>query len=138
MRHEYQKRHVKYPVTILIGLLMGIGMLKLQGFSEALELADKVRIISNACTIPGMMLIMLGCLVWLSNEGAFVGLGYVMSYLMDRLIPGGRTVKKDEKYYDYAQRKRNKERAPFLFLFISGSCFLAVAIITLVIFYQVR
>lgn len=62
------------------------------------------RLLSNAFTIPGSILLMLGLLVLISSTGAYDGLTYVLRWLRMTLLPFGAS--KHERYYDDVQRRR--------------------------------
>ena len=96
-------------------------------------LVEKYRILCDAFSVPGMMLIMTGFLVMVSNQGAFEGIGYAVKYAAKMLIPGP---KKMEKYYDYLQRRRGKKIQGYGFLFIVGGCNLLIAGIFMALFYN--
>lgn len=128
---------LKYGITLAVGAMMTCLVLELHGFSMAVSQAEKYRILSDALTIPAFLLLGIGVLVWLSNAGTFLGLGYVMRHMIGGLIPGMR-MKKEENYHDYLMRKRAKEKASgYGFLIISGAIFLALSVIVLILFYQV-
>lgn len=95
---------------------------------------EQYRILCDAFTIPGLTALMFALLLSVSNEGALDGLGYVASIAVKSLTPGGR--KKIEKYYDYVQRKREKKLTGYGFLYIVGAICMAVAVVFMVLFYQ--
>ena len=107
----------------------------LRDFAGA-ELTEKFRMISDALTIPGVLLVMAGCMLWASNQGALDGLGYVTSFMIRGLIPGGRG-KKDERYADYVERKRSNPVRGYSFLFISGGIAIALSLVFVALFYLV-
>lgn len=127
---------LKYGITALIGALMVFIVMRNYGYADAATQVDKVLILSNAFTIPGVILIMVGFLVMASNEGAFNGISYAMSYAVRMLIPGGGAAKQ-EKYGDYVMRRREKEKAKVGFIFLVGLVYLVVAIVFTVLFYQI-
>ena len=99
------------------------------------KLYDQYRILCDAFTVPGSLLLMIGCLVWASGHGALDGLGYVLSFATTSLIPGKR--KDVERFYDYVQRKREKRTKGYGFLLISGLVTLAIAMVFFALFYSV-
>lgn len=100
----------------------------------AQELMEKYRILCDAFTVPGLLLLMFGLLLVISNEGAFDGIGYALSVAWKALIPGGRT--KMEKYFDYVERRRSKKVKGIGFLFVVGGVCMAAALVFMVLFYQ--
>lgn len=97
--------------------------------------ADRYRILCDAFTIPGVILLMVGLLVWISTTGMFDSLGFAFSWLGARLIPG-LALRRNEKYYDYVTRKRGNRAKGYRFLYIVGGVFLAVAIVFFILFYS--
>ena len=91
-------------------------------------LQERYKLLCDAFTIPGMLMILLGTLLWVSNEGAFYGVSYCLRIALFALIPGKR---KDayEKYGDYVERKQQKKVQGYSFLFWSGLVAMAIALV---------
>ncbi len=100
-----------------------------------LELVDKYLVLCDAFTVPGVLLLMIGCLVWASTQGALDGLGYAVNQAIAALIPGKR-LGADERYGDYLERKRNNRAKGYGFLFYSGLITMAVALIFMGLYYS--
>ncbi len=127
---------IKYGITAIAGALLAIAALRLRGFTGAEEPAEKYRLLCDAFTFPGVLLILTAALVALSNAGAFTGLGYMMSFAVRALIPGMGSGKQ-ETYAEYLERKEEKGRAKgYGFLFHVGLVYFALAILFLVLFYR--
>lgn len=135
MSKIWKTRLLKYGITFAIGGLLVWAMLSTRGYAWSAGDAERYRLLCDAFTVPGLLFAMAGLLTAIGNTGSFTGLSYVLRYLGLSLVPGGR--KKQESYYDYAQRKKGKEIHGYGFLMISGCVFLAVAIVFLILFYQV-
>lgn len=118
--------------TAFVALMVWL-YISLRDVSKA-TLLDWYRMLSDAFTVPGMLLLMAGCLVWISNLGALDGLAYAVSFAFRSLIPGGRY--KDEKYADYVERHREKRIKGYGFLFVAGGVTMALAIVFLLLFYS--
>lgn len=97
---------------------------------------ERWRILCDAFTIPGLTLIMVGFLVMIANEGFFDMLSYAASKAVGMFLPGRGFSEKDEKYYDYVQRKKEKRATGFGFLFVVGGVCMALAMIFLLLFYR--
>lgn len=97
-------------------------------------LQNQYRMLCDAFTVPGLMMILAGALVWVSNEGALNGIAYCLRLAVFALIPGKR---KDayEKYGDYVERKKQKQVKGYAFLFWSGLTVMAVAMVFFVLYY---
>lgn len=136
MKSDLKTNLIKYGICVAFALLMvwiyfSLRLDSVQDFS-ALELAERFVLISDAFTIPGGILLMSGVLVALSNNGALDGVGYAMRLMVRMLIPGmGR---KQERYGDYVERKKDKKLNGYGFLFISGGFFLLIGIVFMVLY----
>jgi len=126
---------LKYGLTVLVGGLMAGFTIISYGYGDAGTTAEKLRILGDAFTIPGVVLIMFGFLVLVANGGFFNGLSYAASYAVKLLLPG--TSKDMEKYGDYVERKRaGGKKAAAGFLFIVGGAFLLIAIVFVALYYN--
>lgn len=127
---------LKYGITVLIGFAMVMAVLDFHGFAEAASQVERYRILSDAFTIPGVILLMCGLLVFIANEGAFEGISYAVTYAVKMLIPG--SSKEHERYGDYLERRREKGKAHgYGFLFITGGAFFLTAVLFILLFYSV-
>ena len=120
-------RLLRYGISVVSGLAVGIAYLIGQDFLEQ-GLMDRYRLLSDAFFLPGILMVLFGCLLWMSNEGAFDGVGYVVSNAFYWLIPGGR-LHHYERYGDYVERKRSKRVTGYSFLFWVGVVFVAVGFV---------
>ena len=125
---------IKYACCIIPGALISWLVLDQHGFAYATEV-DRYRILCDAFTIPGVILIMAGALVWISNLGGFDGIAYSLKIAIKRLIPLG-SVEPPEKYFDYVERRKSRRLKGYHFIFITGIGFLAVALFFMYKFYQ--
>lgn len=116
-------------VALSVALYLG-----LQDFENA-DAVNKYRLLCDAFSVPGVLLVMFGALVWASNEGALLGVSYVVRFAVFSLIPGKR-LQREEKYGEYVERKRDQKTTGYGFLFYSGLVSLAVAAVFLVLFYS--
>ncbi len=136
MSGKWIARLLKYGITAAVGALMCWGVLSLHGYADAVTEAERYRILADAFTIPGVILMLCWVLVWLSGEGAFEGISYAFSYAFRMLVPGG--AKNPERYSDYVLRRREKGRLKGVgFLFFTGAAFFIVSIIFIMLFYSV-
>ena len=132
----WKKRLIKYGITGAIGALMAYMSVYLRVDSLDLPRVELYRILCDAFTIPGSILIMVGVLVMIANAGNFIGLGYAARHLKNMLIPFSH--KKEEPYYDYYERKRKEGKVKgYGFLFITGAFYMAIAMVFYALFYSV-
>ncbi len=125
---------IKYGISIGVGLLIAYTYVALRDF-DALGLADKYRTLCDAFTIPGVLLLIGGLLVTVSNEGALDGVGYILSQGLSMLIPGKGPG--TERYAEYVERKSKNRIKGYGFLYISAILFLAATAVFMILFYSV-
>lgn len=124
---------LKYSITTVAAGLFTLLLLWLRDFGSAETLEDQYRILADAFSIPGMLLILFTGLVWVSSEGAFDGLGYAFSRVGSMLIPFFKKSLEHQTYYDYKMSKKDKRAHGYSFLFFVGLVFLAVGIVFIVL-----
>ena len=138
MNSTWKANLLKYGITSAVGLLMVwlYFWLRVEDLSElaALTSVELYLMICDAFTIPGLTILMCGCLVWLSNEGAFNGVGYVVSFAIRTLIPGKGG---HERYSDYLERKNANRVKGYGFLFPVGGIFMVVALVFMALYHSV-
>lgn len=124
----------KYGLTALGGVLTTVVFLKSRQFSMQLPAAERYRLLCDAFTVPGLLLMLSAALIALSNAGSFHGLGYLTSFALRVLIPAFGPP--DESYGDYLKRKEKKGRVKgYGFLLQVGLVFFLPALIFLLLFY---
>ena len=124
----------KYGCCAAFVALAAVAYVASRDFSKAVVM-DQYRYLSDAFTIPGVLLIMFGGMVWVSNMGALDGLAFSLRFIAYSLIPGKRA-QRSESYGDYVMRKREKQVKGYGFLFISGLISLAISLVFVVLFYS--
>lgn len=135
MSEKLKSNLLKYGTSILVCGLVAVFYVVSCDFGT-LELVDQYRVLCDAFTIPGLMAILVGALLWVSGEGALDGVGYVLSYAFHALLPG--SAHKGERYTDYKERKHaGKKLSGYGFLFVVGLVFVAVALVFFALFYSV-
>ena len=130
-----KSRLIKYGGSAAASLVMSFLTFSIYGKEKFLSspLVDQYRILCDTFSVPGVMLIMAGLLVLVSNQGAFEGIGYALRHAVKMLVPGP---KKMETYYDYLKRKRGKKITGYGFLFVTGLVNLFLAGIFMALFYN--
>jgi hypothetical protein len=125
----------KYLFTILPAIAASALILLINNFGAAEGLQERYRLLANAFTTPGIILIMMGILVLVSREGTFDMLGYGVTKAFYRFSQ--RSDRAFESFYDYKQRQIKKERGSILHLFVVGAVFTLVATVFTVLYHTV-
>lgn len=129
---------IKYLSGFMIGGVMSCLVMSNYGFSAAQTSAERYKILCDAFTVPGVLILAVGALVWLSAQGATDSITYLIGGIFKRLIPIGRwKEERFEKYYDFVERKRAKRPKGYGFIFVIGGVFMAIAIVFMILFYRV-
>ena len=124
---------LKYGICAFVCIALAVFYCAVRDFSK-MELVERYRTLCDAFTIPGLLTLCVGVLLWVSNDGLFYGLGYCLEIAWKALIPGAR--RKTERYYDYVMRHKEKKITGFGFLFVCGGVCMAIALIFMALFYQ--
>ncbi len=134
---EYLKKYaVAYICCFAFCGIMAGFYLNMHEFDTA-ETVDRYRLLCDAFSLPGMLLILFGGLMWVSAKGTLDALGFIGKKLVSSLIPGGR-LDREERYADYVQRQREKRKGGYGFLFVAGAISIAVSLVFLALFYSVN
>ncbi len=133
MSERLRKNLLKYGICSGVCIALAVFYCAVRDFSQ-MEAVERYRTLCDAFTIPGLLALCVGSLLWVSNEGFFYGLGYCLDITRKALIPGGR--RKMEKYYDYVMRHKEKKISGYGFLFVCGGACMAFALIFMALFYR--
>ena len=132
MKQRTKSLLIKYGCSVGCCLLMAVWLL-VNGDFLNLEAKDQIRTLGDACFLPGFLCLASGLMIWLSQEGAFDGIGYVLSYAFHAFLPG--TLNKRESYKDYLERQREKKKNGFGFLIITGLGFILLSTVFTFLFH---
>ena len=122
----------KYGITSALALAMIWTYCSTRDLFQQVPM-ERWRILCDAFTIPAVLALCGGFLVWASNDGAFYGLTYCLGIAWKVWLPGGRN--KIEKYYDYVTRRKEKKITGFGFVFVVGAVCMAIALVFFGLFY---
>ena len=112
-----------------ITLAAAVAVLFLRGVVKAQGPKDVLRCASDACFVSGVVMAVIGGLVWTADQGVADGLTYGFSRFFTRRGPGYED--RRESYSEYRERKHAKKLHVAEFL-ISGGVFIALALLLLI------
>lgn len=135
MSDETRTRLLKYGITSAVAAAVSALIMYLHGLFNASDMSARLKILADAFTIPGVILLCLGALIWVSADGFFDSITYAFGRLGSALIPFYGKNHKHERYYDYVMRKRGKRISGYGFIPIVGAIFTAIAVVFIVIYY---
>ena len=126
-------RLTKYALCALFVAVMAYFYLLSRDFAGAEE-KEKYRLLCDALTVPGVLLVCAGALVWVSNLGALDGILYGLRLAFRALIPGKR-LQKEEGYRDFVAGRQEKRVKGYGFLLITGAVTIAASLLFLGLYY---
>ncbi len=133
VKQETKETLIKYAVCVGIEVLIAFFVIWSKGFF-AHSLAVNVQILSDAFFVSGILMTLFAGMMYVSGEGALIGIGFVLRNVVLAFIPMGRA--KHEKYADYRTRKLDeiKQKSDSCIL-VTGLVFLAIGIVFTAIWY---
>ena len=126
-------RLTKYGLCALFVAVMAYAYLLSRDFAGAGN-RERYQLLCDALTVPGVLLVCAGALVWVSNLGALDGIFYGLRLAFRALIPGKR-LQKEENYQDFVAERQEKRVKGYGFLLITGAVTIAASLIFLGLYY---
>lgn len=130
---ETKKYIIKYSIGTLVALGIFFLAISLKGIWMTENKQEIYRALADGFTLPAVIFLGGGLIVFVANRGAFYGIGYAIKWFFVKLIPF--TNKKHETYGDYLENR--KPMKGYYFLYIIGGVFSILAIIFTILFYNV-
>ena len=135
MKEQTKATLRNYGICALIEVLIAFLVIWSKGFF-AHSLAVNIQILSDAFFVSGILMTLFAGLMFVSREGAFVGVGFVLRNAVLAFIPMGRA--RHEVYADYRARKlKNAKKSSNRYPLVTGLVFLFIGIVLTVIWYKV-
>lgn len=139
MKQENKVTLKKYAVCFGIEVLIAFLVIWSRGFFTQ-SVAVNLQILSDAFFVSGILMTLFAGMLYVSGEGALIGIGFVLRNAVLAFIPMGRA--KHERYADYRARKlESAKKRSNSHILVTGLVFLVVGIaltvIWSVLFYDV-
>ena len=123
-----------YAICIGVELLIAFLVIWSKGFF-ADSAAVNVQILSDAFFVAGIVMTLFAALLYVTGEGALIGVGYVFRHVFLTFIPMGRT--KYERYADYRERKLSStKKFSEGHILVTGLAFLFIGIVLTLVWYS--
>ena len=121
----------KYATSCVAGALITVVVCLIESITGG-DSVNLYQILSDGFNVSGFILIATAILIYCSDEGIFLGVGFVARNVVLTFMPMGRM--KHETYATYRERTMNKKKKgnsipPLL----AGAVFLAIGIVFTVI-----
>ena len=133
MKEETRVTLIKYAVCFGVEALIAFLVIWSKGFFTD-STAVNIQILSDAFFVPGILMTLLAGMLYVSGEGALIGIGFVLRNAVLAFIPMGRA--KHERYADYRARKLGEmKKRNYSCILVTGLFFLIIGIILTSIWY---
>ena len=133
MKQETKTALGKYGICVGIEVLIAFLVIWSKGFF-AHSLAVNIQILSDAFFVSGILMTMFAGMMYISGEGALIGIGFVLRNVILAFIPMGRA--RHEVYADYRARKLSSaKKSSNHYVLVTGIIFLLIGTIFTVIWY---
>jgi len=121
----------KYIICFCVAALIAFIVIWIRGFFTD-SIGVNIQILSDAFCVSGIMLLMFAGMMFISGEGALIGIGFVLKTVVQIFVPMGR--KNHEFYAQYRERKlKETKKSSDICILLTGLFFLAIGIVFTVI-----
>lgn len=133
MKQETKEKLRNYGICVGIEVLIAFLVIWSKGFF-AHSAAVNIQILSDAFFVAGILMTLFAGMMYVSSEGALIGISFVLRNVVLAFVPMGRA--KHERYADYRARKlENAKKHSNRYLLVTGLIFLFIGIAFTVIWY---
>ncbi len=138
MNNENKKINIKsilirYGVCAVIATALLFLILVTNGYWGLTEPQERLRVLCDAFSLPGLLLVLSSGLILAANAGTFNGLLYGLKVGIEIVLPF--LPHKYVKYRDFVEKRKGKRIKGYGFICYTGLVFLAVGIVLLIIFH---
>ena len=135
MKQETKVKLIKYAVCFGIEVLISFLVIWSKGFFTE-SAAVNLQILADAFFVSGIIMTLFAGMLFISSEGALIGIGFVLRNVVLAFLPMGRA--KHELYADYRARKlKEAKKTEISSVLVTGLFFLVIGI-TLTAIWSVK
>ena len=139
MKQETKAALRNYGICVAVETLIAFLVIWSKGFFGQ-SAAVNVQILADAFFVSGILMTLFAGLLYVSSEGALIGIGFVLRNVVLTFIPMGRA--RQERYADYRARKLGEaKKRNSTCILVTGLIFLFIGVVLTVIwtvaFYNV-
>ena len=136
MEKEKKSLLIKYGVCFGVASLITLGVFGIKGFFTD-DVGVNIQILSDGFFVSGILLLMFAGMMFISSEGALIGISFVLRNVVMSFVPMGRM--NHELYGQYRERKlaelKAKRASGDHCITVVGLVFLATSIVFTVNWY---
>lgn len=135
MTQETKRKLRNYGICFAVEAVIAFLVIWSKGFFTD-SAAVNIQILSDAFFVSGILMTLLAGMLYVSGEGALIGISFVMRNVVLAFVPMGRA--RHELYKDYRARKlREAKKHNNHTMLITGLVFLVIGVAFTVIWYTV-
>ena len=108
MNSEKKSRIIKYSICFAIAAFIAFVIVWMNGFFTD-DVAVNIQILADAFTVSGFLFTAFALMMYISQEGGLIAIGFVIRSVILTFIPMGRA--RHELYADYRERKLSRAKA---------------------------
>ena len=133
MKNENKALLTKYIICFVIASLITVIVFWIKGFFNH-SVAVNVQILADGFFVSGILMTLFAGMMFVSGEGALIGISFVLRNVVLAFIPMGRA--RHERYADYRERKlQEMKKSKDNCILVIGLLFLFIGIVFNVIWY---
>ena len=133
MKQENKATFRNYAICVGIEVLIAFLVIWSKGFFTD-SAAVNIQILSDAFFVAGILMTLYAGMMYVSGEGALIGIGFVLRNMVLAFVPMGRA--RHERYADYRARKLSEaKKRNDSYVIVTGLIFLFIGIIFTAIWY---
>lgn len=133
MKQEKKNILTKYIVCFCVAALITLLVFWSKGFFTD-SVAVNIQILADGFSVSGMLLTLCAGMLFISGEGALIGISFVLRNVVLAFIPMGR--KHHELYAQYRERKMSQlKKSSDHCILVTGLFFLFIGIVFNIIWY---
>ncbi len=133
MKQETKVKLIKYAVCVGVEAVIAFLVIWSKGFFTD-SAAVNLQILADAFFVAGILMTLFAGMIFISGEGALIGIGFVLRNVVLAFIPMGRA--RHELYADYRARKLSEAKKwDNSSILVTGLSFLLIGIALTAIWY---
>ncbi len=133
MKQETKVKLIKYAVCVGVEAVIAFLVIWSKGFFTD-SAAVNLQILADAFFVAGILMTLIAGMLFVSGEGALIGIGFVLRNVVLAFIPMGRA--RHELYVDYRARKLGEaKKRNNSSILVTGLFFLIIGVVLTAIWY---
>ena len=133
VKEETKVKLIKYAVCFGVEALIAFLVIWSKGFFTQ-SAAVNLQILADAFFVSGVLMTLFAGMVFVSSEGALIGISFVLRNVVLAFVPMGRA--RHERYIDYRARKLGEaKKRDSSSVLVTGLFFLIIGVIMTAVWY---